>query len=97
MASSLSNPRTRYSQGGVTESFPNRLGWWERTIMPHLNTDIKYTIPSYLGGNPYGIANAVYGSDQYAWLVLQYNTILDITTELATGTVIYLPSPERVL
>jgi hypothetical protein len=97
MASSLSSKRTRYSQGGVTEVFPNRLGWWERTIMPHTNTDIQYVVPSYLGGNPWGIANEIYGSDQYAWLVLQYNTILDIQEELAVGKTILLPSPERVL
>jgi hypothetical protein len=97
MASSTNNKRTRYVQGGTTEQFPNRLGWWERKIMPRSNTDIRLVITSDLVGRADAIAKLVYGSDQYMWVVLQYNTILDDREELIEGAVIYLPSPDRIL
>lgn len=97
MASSLDNKRTRYTQGGTTEQFSNRLGWWERKIIPRSNTDIQYVVSGEVAGRPDLIAKQVYGSDQYMWLVLQFNTILDDRAELIEGAVIYLPSPDRIL
>lgn len=97
MASSLTNITGRYVKGGVTEEFPNRLGFWERTIMKKQNNDIILTITGDLAGRPDLIAYFVYGSSNYAWLVLQYNTILDIDVDLASGNVITLPSPDRLI
>lgn len=97
MASSLDSKRTRYVQGGSTERFTNRLGWWERTIMPRMNTDIEFVVTGKCVGRPDAIAKIVYGSEEYTWVVLQYNTILDDRAELIEGAIIYLPSPDRVL
>lgn len=97
MASSLDNKRTRYTQGGTTERFTNRLGWWERKIMPKMDTDIEFLVSGKYVGRPSLIAKDVYGSDFYSWIVLQYNTILDIDTELTEGTIITLPAPDRII
>lgn len=97
MASSIDNKRTRYTQGGTTERFANRLGWWERKILPKMNTDIEFLVTGKYVGCPALIAKDVYGSDYYMWMVLQYNTILDITDELTEGTIITLPAPERIV
>ena len=35
---------SRYVQGGETDRYANRLGWWERRAMPRQDDDIRYTI-----------------------------------------------------
>lgn len=95
--SSMNQPTSRYVAGGTTEVLPNRLGWWERTIMKKQNDDIIVTVSGNLVGRPDLIAKLVYNDAEYRWLVLQYNTILDIDVDLAEGSVITLPAYDRVL
>lgn len=97
MASSLDKKSSRYIKGGTTESLPNRLGWWERDVMPFQNDDIIITIDTSIAGRPDLISYMAYGKVSYAWVVLQYNTILDIPNELKVGSVIRLPTPSRLL
>lgn len=97
MASSLDNKRSRYVQGGTTEEFKKRLGWWERRLIPRRDDDIIYTITSDDVGRPDLISYNVYGTAELLWLVLQYNNILDPTTELNIGTELILPSPTRAI
>lgn len=97
MTSSIDNKSTRYVAGGVTEQFPTRLGWWERTIMPYQNDDILITIDTKYAGRPDLIADLVYGSAIYSWVVLQYNTILDLEVELKAGVTIRLPTIDRLI
>lgn len=83
--------------GGDTEVFPNRLGWWERNIMPFQNDDIVIVLDDKLARRPDLIANLAYSKPAYAWVVLQYNTIMDPNVELVVGATIRLPAPERLL
>jgi len=92
----MNNPIGRYVKGGTTEVLPNRLGWWERTIMPHQDDDIKVIISGNMVANPAEIAYQVYGDPNYAWLVRQYNTVLDEDVDLAAGVTIVLPTQDRI-
>jgi hypothetical protein len=97
MKSSVDQPAGRYSIGGDVDRSPNRLGWWERTILAKQNDDILVNVSAKLVGRPDLISDLVYGDRRYGWLVLQYNTILDIDVDLAEGSVISLPAHDRVL
>lgn len=95
-ANSVTTGKGRYTQGGTTEEFSNRLGWWERIIHERSPDDILYTINSGEAGRADLIAHRLYQKATLAWLVLQYNNIVDPSVELQTGTTIRLPTPSRV-
>lgn len=94
--SSVRRERSRYVQGGTTTTFPRRLGWWERRDIPQRDDDIFVTVTSRQEFRPDLIAYDIYGDAELMWLVLQYNTIVDLNLELTQGTEIRLPSRERV-
>lgn len=94
--SSVSKRHSRYVQGGTTTTFPNRLGWWERNVMPKDADDIFVTISNRQDRRPDLIAFDMYGKETLGWLVLQYNNIVDVNLELRAGQTIRLPTPERV-
>jgi len=85
----------RYSQGGLTDRFNRRLGWWERVPLERATSDISFVITKQFEGRPDLVSAVVYEKDTLAWLVLQYNNIVDINTEFVTGKVLTLPTPER--
>lgn len=93
---SLFNEKSRYRSGGYTELFPNRLGWWERTVYQTSRDDVDYVIEPKYNIRPDLLAYDVYGSPRYMWLILQYNNILDVNTEFVSGKTISLPTPTRV-
>ena len=93
---SINNANSRYSKGGVTETYPTRLGWWERFIFPTSTSDVDYTIESKYSKRPDLLSYDVYGTPSYMWVILQYNNILDINTEFVEGASIVLPAPQRV-
>lgn len=96
-ASSLDFPKSRYVVGGTTTQTANRLGWWERTILAFRSDDQVLTITSNRHvGRPDLIAYDFLGTEEYAWLVLQYNTILDPLSELILGVNIRLPALSRI-
>lgn len=96
-ANSISNPKSRYVQGGTTDIFKKRLGWWERKIIPKRDDDIIHIITNEQVDKPWLISNKIYNTPDLLWLVLQYNDILDPTIELFVGKELRLPSPSRVL
>lgn len=85
----------RYTQGGLTDRYRNRLGWWERFPLGRQNDDIRFTITPQYNGRPDLVAYRIYKKATLAWLVLQYNNIVDINTEFVTGKTIFLPTPRR--
>ena len=87
---------SRYTQGGVTDIFPDRLGWWERRIIRQRDDDIFHTITSQEAGRADLIAFNQYGDANLDWLVLQYNNIVDNVVELTEGAEIRLPPKDRV-
>lgn len=94
---STDNRNSRYVQGGTTEIYSNRLGWWQRRELPRQDDDIRYIVQPTEEKRPDLISYSVYEKAQYAWLVLQYNNIVDVETELLAGTEIFLPSQERLI
>jgi hypothetical protein len=95
--SSLSFPKSRYVLGGTTDQTSNRLGWWERTIWQFQDDDQQITLTNakYVGRADL-IAADYLGSEEYEWLVLQYNTILFPLKELVLGVNIRLPALSRL-
>lgn len=87
---------SRYVQGGSTDIFKNRLGWWERNIYINRTSDIDYEITQKFHLRPDLVAKQLYGTTALMWLVLQYSNIVDINTEFVAGKIIKLPAPERV-
>lgn len=94
---STNQANSRYVQGGLTDQFPNRAGWWDEYTIPTATDDITYTIPNQYNLRPDLVAKFIYNQVTLMWLVLQYNNIIDINTEFITGTVLTLPSQRRVL
>lgn len=88
---------SRYVQGGTTDRYRTRLGWWERKLFPQSDTDFTITILASEDRRPDLVAARIYGKSSLAWLVLQYNNIVDIQTEFTTGTEIRLPTQRRVM
>lgn len=86
----------RYVQGGSAESFPKRVGWWERKPMAFTNSDVDFEITAKYNKRPDLLAFDIYGSARLQWLVLQFNSIVDINTEFVTGATIRLPLRSRV-
>lgn len=88
--------RSRYTQGGQTERYPTRLGWWTRRTLPTSDTDIKVVLTARTHQRPWVVAYDVYGSEQYEWVILQYNHILDVTEEFVYGKELILPTAQRL-
>lgn len=90
------NKLSRYVQGGISVSLPTRIGWWDRRVLAQGIDDIFITITARYDKRPDLVAYDVYGKATYMWLVLQYNTIVDINLEFVEGKQIRLPPMRRV-
>ncbi len=93
---STNRRNSRYVQGGRTTVWPNRLGFWERNVIPQQDDDIFTTITQRQSFRPDLIAFDFFRKQELGWLVLQYNNIVDINLEMAEGTEIRLPNADRV-
>lgn len=95
--SSLLKKNSRYVQGGTTDVLSYGLGYWDERgdILTNQIDDIPVYITADYAQRADKIAFAIYGRTDLEWLVLQYNNIVDITTELVPGTWISVPSALR--
>lgn len=95
--SSLKKRYCRYVQGGNTDEFPNKLGWWERFDLTYTQNDdiVIKKLPKTYENRPDLLAYDVYGRSEYEWIILQYNNIVDIQEEFVTGVSLILPSKLR--
>lgn len=89
-------PSSRYTQGGTVDVYPTKVGWWERRNLKKDDTDIFIEIQPGEDRRPEIIAWNVYQRPNLAWVVLQFNNIVDVETELTIGKVIRLPSLRRL-
>jgi hypothetical protein len=95
--SSVLKKNTRYVQGGFSLVYPKHIGWWEkRFIATGQVDDVPFPVTSEFARRPDKIAWAAYARTDLTWLILQYNNIVDINTQLNAGTIIQIPSPIRV-
>ncbi len=95
--SSVKKRQSRYLQGGDTDVFADRIGWWERRddIVTDQVDDIVFTITKRYEHRPYLVAKIFLGREDMEWLILQYNEIVDIIDEFVVGRVIRIPSKNR--
>lgn len=93
---STNNRNSRYLNGGTTDVFPNRLGWWERRSIERDLSDIRVEVEPREAGRPDLMAFRLYNNAKLAWVILQANTIVDIEEEFTLGKTFIVPSPERV-
>lgn len=89
------NNNSRYIKGGTVDD-TSKPGFWIRSTFPKAADDLSITITDRYSNKPYLIAFELYGTEELGWFVLQYNNILDSTTELVSGAVIQLPTPKRL-
>jgi len=93
---SVLNKDSRYVNGGDTIVYPNRLGFWNRIVLPPSDDDIPFTITSEYNLRPDRLARDLYGKATYMWVILQYNNIVDINEEFVTGAQLKLPTFQRL-
>lgn len=94
---SVLNRTSRYVQGGLTDRYSNRLGWWERdleTFEPQ-SDDVFVEITPTHDRRPDKLAADYFGRSTFMWIVLQMNNIVDINEEFVAGKTIRLPEPSR--
>lgn len=94
---STESQNSRYVQGGMTDRYKTRLGWWEKQEIAPATDDILITIQAREVGRPDLIANRLYQKAELAWLVLQFNNIIDPVVELTVNKQLTMPSPSRVM
>lgn len=87
----------RYVQGGSSEQLEDRIGWWDRRPFAPSVTDVTLTITTRYAKRPDLLAFDAYGKATLAWVILQYNNIVDINEEFIEGSQIQLPTRERVM
>jgi hypothetical protein len=99
LANAVDNAKSRYTQGGDTETFNRRLGWWERDLdsLREDDSDEFITLSTKYNLRPDLLAVDIYGSSLLGWLILQFNNIVDINEEFITGKTLRLPTQQRVL
>ena len=88
--------QSRYTQGGLSDRYQKRIGWWDRYNIKKDDSDFRYTVTPRTVGRPDLIAHDVYQNSALGWLILQYNNIVDINTELTVGKLLFMPSPRRM-
>jgi len=96
--SSIKKRYCRYAQGGNTDQFSNRLGWWERFDLTdnHDNDIVIDKLPKTYEKRPDLLAFDVYGRSDFDWVILQFNNIVDIEEEFITGSRLVIPNKMRV-
>lgn len=95
-ANVFSSNNSRYAYGGITETSKNFVEWWERVKLPLDNTDKYYVMEKKYEGRPDLLGYVMYNDSSLAWVILQYNNILDPATELVEGTLLRIPTTDRV-
>ena len=94
---SLTSTTSRYTQGGKTVKFADRMGWWERRNIPPHDTDVYVEITPRYHKRPWMMAHDYFGDPQLDWVILQINAVLDISEDFVTGKVMRVPSKQRLL
>lgn len=89
---------SRYVAGGVTEVNKVALEWWERAVFEADPTDLLYVVEDRFKGR-LDLITAIYLGEQnvrYWWVVAMINNVLDPYTEVTTGTIIRIPTRDRL-
>ena len=84
-------------QGGETEVFKDRLGWYEKRtdIEKNRYDDTIFTLTKKYEHKPWLVSKMFLDREDLDWLVLEYNEIVDIMEEFVVGREIRIPSKNR--
>lgn len=93
---SAQNSKGRYVGGGVTETANGFLEWWDRFYFSKDSTDVVYVVENAYENRLDLIASMFYGEPRLSWLLAQYNSIIDPTSEIIAGRMLLIPAKERV-
>ncbi len=94
---SMRKKNSRMLQGGTTEVYKDRLGWYEKRtdIEKDQYDDRVFTITKKYEFKPWLVAKVLLDREDLEWLVLEYNDIVDIMEEFVVGREIRVPSKNR--
>lgn len=90
------NKLSRYNQGGVTQIFEDRTGFWDRKYFQYDTSDLIFTLDVKYHQRPWMLAHDIYKDVSITWLILQFNNILDINEEFVAGRTIRVPTLGRL-
>lgn len=93
---SVYRKNSRYVSGGTTETGQLGLEWWEREPLTVSPNDRVYQVERKFEGRIDLIASLFLGDPRNWWVLAQYNAILDPFEEIREGTLLYIPSSERL-
>ena len=85
----------RYVQGGRTDDFVTKLGWWERKVFRRSSSDVTLTLTAKYNRRPDLLAYDLYGKAGLQWFILQYNAISDVI-EFSQGLKVTVPTRSRL-
>jgi hypothetical protein len=90
---------SRIIQGGEYERSGSKISFWSKRtdILKNQNDDIEiFELPLQYHKRPDLLAYDLYGRSDLMWVILQYNSIVDIEEEFIAGANLKLPSRSRV-
>lgn len=87
---------SRYVSGGNTEVGQKTLEWWERARFTMNADDQIYVVERHFANRLDLIAATYLDEPRYWWVIAMHNNILDPYNEVTEGTIIYIPTRERV-
>lgn len=88
--------KTRYSIGGTTEMNSVGVGFWSRSTLPQRDDDSFVVLTEHTAKHLNIVSQQFFGRDTLAWLIMQYNNIIDPVEELYPGRVLAIPNPSRI-
>jgi len=96
LKNSVKRKNSRYVIGGLTETSPDFIEWWNKDFLVNDSSDVVYVLEKKFEGRPDLLANAFYDDPYLWWVIPQYNTILDFNTEFVEGLVLRVPTLDRI-
>lgn len=93
---SVYRPTSRYVAGGTTETNKLALEWWDRNYLDLDSTDKVYVVEAKFAGRLDLIAASFLGNPHHWWVIAMLNNILDPHSEIIEGTILYIPTTDRV-
>lgn len=97
LLNSTLNRKSRYVSGGKTEVGQNKLEWWERDYFTqNAETDIIYVVELKTAGRLNTITAMFYGTEDFWWIIAQYNNILDTYSEIQEGVILRIPDKSTI-
>jgi hypothetical protein len=86
----------RYVLGGTSEVGVQTLEWWSKAAVKRDPSDLVYFMERKYENRPDMLGYVFYGDPGLWWIIAQYNNILDPVVELVEGTLLLIPTLDRI-